>query len=71
MLLMALAADLCLGQREMSMDRIVERDGKRYLWGGPDQSQHFDVTQFLLEASRLQLRAWPGEFPRPHRPGVC
>jgi hypothetical protein len=62
-LLMGLPVDLCLGQREMPWNPIVERDGKRYLWGGPDQSQHFDVTQFRLDASRLHYGLGRENFP--------
>jgi hypothetical protein len=63
MLLMGLAADFCLGQREMSWNPIVERDGKRHLWGGPDSSQHFDVTQFRLDPSRLHYGLGRENFP--------
>src|SRR5437870_6810640 len=63
MLLMALVADLCSGQRKSAGDRIVKRDGKRYLWGGPDPSQNFDVTQFRLDPNRLHYGLGRENFP--------
>ena len=33
--------------------RVIETDRRRYLWGGHDESQHFDITDFRLNAKGL------------------
>ena len=35
--------------------KVIEKDGKRYLWGGEDESWHFDITNFRLDPSRLHF----------------
>jgi hypothetical protein len=34
---------------------LIERDGRTLLWGGPDESQHFDITTFRLEPMQLHF----------------
>ena len=33
--------------------KVFEKDGRRYLWGGKEESWHFDITTFRLDPSRL------------------
>ena len=33
--------------------RTFEHEGRTWLWGGPNESDHFDVTTFRLDAARL------------------
>lgn len=37
----------------MENGKLFEKDGKRYLWGGKDESWHFDITSFRLDPTRL------------------
>lgn len=50
-----LASNLTAGAGEMERGplRVVERDGKEYLFGGEEPRQDFDVTQFRLEPGQL------------------
>lgn len=42
-------------RRETGNIRIFERDGKRYLWGGENEDQHFDISEFRLNTKRLEF----------------
>ncbi len=50
-----LASNLAAGAGEIERGplRVVERDGKQYLFGGEDPHQDFDVTQFRLDPAQL------------------
>lgn len=48
--------------------RIIEEDGKRYLWGGSDKSQHFDITEFRLDPNKLHYGIGRERFPALIKP---
>ena len=43
--------------------RLIERDGRRYLFGGEREEQHFDVTEFRLEHEGLHYGLGREAFP--------
>lgn len=43
--------------------RIIEKDGKRYLWGGAEENQHFDITEFRLNPNQLHYGIGRENFP--------
>ena len=48
--------------------RVVERDGKRSLYGGKDPGQDFDVTEFRLDPRRLKYGLGREAFPALIKP---
>lgn len=44
-------------------DRIIERNGRRFLWAGEDEAMHFDVTQSSLKLERLHYGLGREAFP--------
>jgi len=43
--------------------RLIERDGRQWLPGGPNPSDHFDVTQFRLDPQNLRYGIGREHFP--------
>ena len=43
--------------------RVMERDGKKLLWGGAKESMHFDITRFALEPDQLHYGLGRENFP--------
>ncbi len=39
----------------LGLDRVNERDGKRWLYGGNEPGQDFDITEFQLDPSQLNF----------------
>ncbi len=52
-LLLQIGTMACLAQSAHEPRRVIEREGKRWLFGGEDPGQDFDVTQFRLEPAQL------------------
>ena len=46
-----------------SSARVMERDGKKLLWGGENESMHFDITRFQLDPDRLHYGLGRENFP--------
>jgi hypothetical protein len=42
------------GPRGPRGDRVMEENGRRLLWAGDDKSDHFDITNFHLDAEALR-----------------
>ncbi|MFW6039007.1 MAG: DUF3179 domain-containing (seleno)protein [bacterium] len=42
---------------------VMERDGQKLLWGGEDESMHFDITRFQLDPDRLNYGLGREAFP--------
>jgi hypothetical protein len=42
---------------------VIERDGKRLLWGGEDERQHFDIKRFDLKPQGLSYGVGREHFP--------
>lgn len=40
--------------RETVTGKVFEMDGRRYLWGGENVDEHFDITEFRLNPKRLE-----------------
>ena len=49
----AMGSLACLAQSARGRGEVTERDGKRWLFGGEDPRQDFDVTQFRLDPGQL------------------
>ncbi len=47
---------------------IIERDGRKFLWGGERGHQWFDITQFRLEPDRLEYGLGREAIPAPIHP---
>ena len=43
--------------------KIIRRDGKRFLFGGPQEQDHFDITEFTLDPARLNYGLGREAFP--------
>ncbi len=43
--------------------RVMERDGRQWLWGGKSPGQHFDVTGWTLNADQLHYGLGREAFP--------
>lgn len=62
-LLLTMGSAVCLAQSARGPRRVIEREGKRWLFGGEDPSQDFDVTQFRLDSARLNYGLGRENFP--------
>lgn len=43
--------------------RVLQSDGRRLLWGGEDESDHFDITEFRLNIDQLKYGLGREWFP--------
>ena len=46
-----------------SLRSVIEKDGLRLLPGGPDESDHFDITEFRLNSEQLHYGLGRENFP--------
>ena len=46
-----------------SPTRVMERDGRKLLWGGEKASMHFDITRFQLDPDQLHYGLGRENFP--------
>lgn len=44
-------------------ERLIEREDGLYLWGGMDESQHFNIDEFRLEPTKLEHGIGRETFP--------
>jgi len=51
------------GAERPQASRVIERDGRRWLPGGDDPDEHFDVTNFRLDPDRLNYGIGREAFP--------
>ena len=51
------------GSGSKTVDRIIERNGRRFLWAGQDEAMHFDVTQSSLKLENLHYGLGREAFP--------
>jgi len=61
--LIAASARSAPGPRGAPATRVMERDGKKLLWGGEKESMHFDITRFALDPDRLHYGLGREKFP--------
>lgn len=48
--------------------RVIEEDGRRYLWAGEDKQEHFDITEFRLKPQQLNYGLGREAFPALLKP---
>jgi len=45
------------------VERVIEKDGRRFLFGGPKETDHFDITVFRLDPGMLHYGLGREAFP--------
>ncbi len=48
---------------QQQRERVIERSDGRYLWGGDDESWHFDISEFRLDPAKLHHGIGRERFP--------
>lgn len=51
------------GSGRKPTEKIIEKDGRKLLWGGADEAMHFDVSQTALKLERLHYGLGREAFP--------
>lgn len=47
----------------IDLGRTFEKDSRRYLWGGPNETDHFDITHCRIDPARLKYGIGRETFP--------
>lgn len=56
------------GSSSKSLEKIIEKNGRRFLWAGQEEAMHFDVTESSLKLENLHYGLGREAFPALLKP---